>query len=226
MQYEANAGALTFHGELRDGILAGTTVDGQGRPVRWSGRPAPGLARTGPIMEAVPIDLIRSEELADWRLRDPSAANCWNLNAGVLSVTPPCVDLITEETFDDFLLHLEFMYPAGSNSGVYLRGRYEVQIQDDAGRALDPLRMGAIYGFLTPSTDAAGAAGTWQTLDLELRGRVVTVTLNGERIIDRREIAGITGGALDSDEGSPGPIMLQGDHGPVSFRNIVVTPLL
>ena len=140
----------------------------------------------------------------------------------VLSATPPCVDLATDATFGDFRLHAELRFPPGSNSGVYLRGRYEVQIQDDAGKALDSLRMGGIYGFIAPSVDAARAAGEWQTLDVELVGRRVTVVLNGTTIVDDEEIPGITGGALDSDEGAPGPIMLQGDHGAIEFRNLTI----
>ncbi|MDH5344763.1 MAG: DUF1080 domain-containing protein, partial [Gammaproteobacteria bacterium] len=112
----------------------------------------------------------------------------------------------------------------GSNSGIYLRGRYEVQIQDDRGKALDPLRIGGIYGFIAPSANAAKAAGEWQTYDIRLVGRRVTVSLNGEEILRDREIPGITGGALDSDEASPGPLMLQGDHGPIEYRNIIITP--
>ena len=142
----------------------------------------------------------------------------------MLAATPPCVDLVTDATFRDFRLHAELKFPPGSNSGVYLRGRYEVQIQDDAGKALDPLRMGGVYGFIAPSVDAARAAGEWQTLDVELVGRRVTVVLNGTTIIDGQEIPGITGGALDSDEGAPGPIMLQGDHGAIEFRNLTIAP--
>jgi hypothetical protein len=109
---------------------------------------------------------------------------------------------------------------------VYLRGRYEVQIQDDAGKAPDPLRIGGVYGFLAPAIIAARAAGEWQTLDVTLTGRRITVVLNGAMIIDAGEIPGITGGAIDSDEDRPGPIMLQGDHGPIQFRRVRLTPLL
>ena len=142
----------------------------------------------------------------------------------MLRATPPCVDLLSAARYDDFRLRLEFRYPRGSNSGLYLRGRYEVQIQDDRGKAPDPLRSGAIYGFIAPRVNAAGRAGEWQSLAIELLGRRVTVSLNGVAVISHREIPGITGGALDSDEGSPGPLMLQGDHGPIEFRNIVITP--
>jgi hypothetical protein len=142
---------------------------------------------------------------------------------GVLVANPPCVDLISERTFADAKLHAEFMYPKGANSGLYLRGRYEVQINDDAGKVLDPLRMGGVYGFLRPYVDAAGKAEEWQTYDITLRGQRISVTLNGKVIIDSEIIPGITGGALDSNEASPGPLMLQGDHGKISFRKITLT---
>ncbi|HEY9231195.1 MAG TPA: DUF1080 domain-containing protein, partial [Blastocatellia bacterium] len=133
-------------------------------------------------------------------------------------------DIITEQKFTDFKLHLEFNIVAESNSGVYLRGRHEVQIEDSFGKATDSLRMGGVYGFLCPAVNASGRPGEWQTYDITLIGRRVTVILNGKTIIDNAEIPGITGGALDSDEGAPGPLMLQGDHGKVMFRNIVLTP--
>ena len=78
--------------------------------------------------------------------------------------------------------------------------------------------------FLIPSINAARKPGEWQTIDVTLIGRVITVTLNGERIIDRQTIPGITGGALDSEEGKPGPLMVQGDHGVVEFRKLILTP--
>ncbi len=137
----------------------------------------------------------------------------------------PGNDLLTERKFTDFKLHTEFRYPKGSNSGVYLRGRYEVQIEDNFGLEPDSHYIGGVYGFLTPSVNAGKKAGEWQTLDVTLVGRVVTVVLNGERIIDRQTIPGITGGALDSDEDKPGPILLQGDHGRVEFRKVTLTPV-
>ena len=107
---------------------------------------------------------------------------------------------------------------------MYLRGRYELQIVDtpQGSTALDSL--GSVYGHIAPSQWAGKGAGEWQTYDVTLVGRTVTVVLNGKTIICEREIPGVTGGALDSDEGAPGPILLQGDHGPVEYRNIVITP--
>ena len=224
VQYEPGARDLIFAGRLLGDRLEGTTVGDGGNTLRWTAVRAPALGREGDSAPGEPIALFNGESLGGWTPRSAGHSGCWSVDSGVLVATPPCVDLLTGRAFEDFALHAELQYPQGSNSGIYLRGRYEVQIQDDAGKALDPLRMGGIYGFIAPSVDAARAAGEWQTLDVTLRGRRVTVVLNGTTIIDAQEIPGITGGALDSREGSPGPIMLQGDHGPIRFRNLTLTP--
>jgi hypothetical protein len=124
------------------------------------------------------------------------------------------------------MLHVEFKYPEDSNSGIYLRGRYEVQIQDDFGKEPFERNISGVYGFIAPTENAARKAGEWQSMDITLLGRYVTVMLNDQKVIDHQEIPGITGGALDSNEGEPGPIFIQGDHGPISFRSVVVTPTL
>jgi hypothetical protein len=150
--------------------------------------------------------------------------NQWVVSGGVLRSPRSGANLVTERTFGDFQLHVEFRYPKGSNSGVYLRGRHEVQIQDDFGTEPASDRFGGIYGFISPSEMAARPAGEWQSYDVTLVGRMVTVVANGHTIICNQEIPGITGGALDSNEGAPGPLMLQGDHGPIEYRNITITP--
>ena len=150
--------------------------------------------------------------------------NQWVVEDGILRSKKSGSNLVSEQTFNDFKLHVEFRYEKGSNSGVYLRGRYEVQIEDNKG--LNPWRgyFSAIYGFLVPSEIVAKDAGEWQTYDITLIGRMVTVIANGVTVISNQQIPGITGGALDSKEGEPGPILFQGDHGPIDFRNIVITP--
>jgi hypothetical protein len=132
-------------------------------------------------------------------------------------------DLVSDQSFQDMKLHLEFNVEPHSNSGVYLRGRYEIQILDDPEMTGDTHGCGALYSRIAPSKDATKPAGEWQTFDITLVGRDLTVVLNGETIIDGT-VEGITGGALSPFEDEPGPLMLQGDHGKVRFRNIVVTP--
>jgi hypothetical protein len=226
VQYEQQTQDLSFEGTLEGDAIAGSTLDKDGASLTWSGVRAPSLMRRSRPRWQRPVTLFNGRDLSGWRPRDNASAACWTVEEQLLVATPPCVDLITEQTFEDFKLHVEFRYPPGSNSGVYLRGRYEVQIQDDAGKAPDPLRIGGVYGFLAPAIIAARAAGEWQTLDVTLTGRRITVVLNGAMIIDAGEIPGITGGAIDSDEDRPGPIMLQGDHGPIQFRRVRLTPLL
>jgi hypothetical protein len=168
------------------------------------------------------VALFDGRDMAVWRA--DGGNNQWHVTQGVLVNKASGANLITRQTFGDFKLHVEFRYPPGGNSGVYLRGRYEVQIEDTRGREPASEHLGGIYGFIAPSEDAAEPAGTWQSFDITLVGRHVTVVLNGTTIISNQAIPGITGGALDSREGEPGPIMIQGDHGPVEYRNIILTP--
>lgn len=223
-QYEAHD--LHFVGTPAGDTIEGSTFDADGKAVRFTAIRSPMLVREAAATTGDTIDLFDGESLAGWKTRFDRHPGCWQVTDGLLTATPPCVDLITDSAFDDFRLEVEFRYPGGSNSGIYLRGRYEIQVQDDHGKALDPLRMGSVYGFVAPTIDASRAAGEWQTYVISLIGRTVTVELNGATIIDGQRIPGITGGALDSDQGSAGPIMLQGDHGPIEFRRITLTPLL
>ena len=224
VQYEAAKSILRFTGKVVGDTLQGTTVDDNGNSITWTGKRAPAATPIKTVTWGASVQLLAATGLEGWKQRSTAKGTCWAVANGVLTNTPPCADLISEKTFGDFKLHVELMYPAGSNSGVYLRGRYEAQIQDDAGKPVDSHRIGGIYGFLTPYANAAKAAGEWQSYDITLVGRRVTVALNGQTIIDNEIIPGITGGAIDSNEGEPGPLMLQGDHGKISFRNVTVTP--
>jgi hypothetical protein len=224
VQYETNKSDLHFVGKLVGDTLEGTTLGPDGAALKWTGVRAPALGPDKPVTWAESVELFNGRDLSGWKPRSAAKPGCWSVVDATLTLTPPCVDLISERTFGDAKLHVEFMYPAKANSGLYLRGRYEVQIQDDAGKALDALRMGGVYGFIRPYTDAAGRPGDWQTYDITLRGQRVTILLNGKTIADNEVITGITGGALDSAEATPGPLMLQGDHGKVSFKKITLTP--
>ncbi len=143
-------------------------------------------------------------------------------------------DLLTEKKFTDFELHVEFQ--ATSNSGVYLQGRYEIQIDNSYKQKAGKHSCGALYSQIAPSKNMAKPPKEWQTFHVLFKaprgkaGKVtqkarVTLVWNGEKVIDDAEITGPTGGALDGKVLEPGPILLQGDHGRVAFRNIKVRPL-
>lgn len=209
-----------FEFSLKEGRLAGWTTDPEGNKLQWTGVRAPRLNRKTQPEWGKSIRLLQNG-FSDWQVPENSQ---WTIEDGILINKKAGGNLVTKQKFNDFKLHVEFRYPEGSNSGVYLRGRYEVQVMDSYGMEPESHLLGGIYGFIDPSVNAAKKAGQWQTYDITLTGRIVSVVLNGTRVICNREIPGITGGALDSNEGEPGPILLQGDHGRVEYRNIVLTP--
>ena len=222
-QWEQEKGDLSFEGRLQGDQLTGSMTLGDGKRMTWTAKRAPTLRRrTGPAWGA-PVRLFNGTDLSGWHALE-GGNNQWQAANGVLRSPKSGTNLATDRTFSDFKLHIEFRYPAGSNSGVYLRGRYEVQIVDSVDVEPNDLLLGAVYGCLPPNELVARRPGEWQSFDVTLLGRMVTVVANGKTVVCSREIPGITGGALDSDESAPGPLFLQGDHGPVEFRNITVTP--
>jgi len=223
-QWEQPQKDLTFEGKLEGDELKGEVVDENGRRLTWTAKRAPYLKRDHPPKWGEPIELFNGKDLTGWKPRSSQTKNGWIARDGLLTNETPGNDLVTEQKFTDFQVHAEFQYPKGSNSGIYLRGRYEVQIEDNYGDEPESHKIGGVYGFLTPCVNAAKKPGEWQSMDITLVGRVVTVVFNGERVIDRQTIPGITGGALDSDEGARGPLLLQGDHGPIEFRKLTLTP--
>lgn len=220
-QWEPGTRNMDFEGQLNGEKLTGTMTYTDGKSYTWSGVRAPLMKRTAAPVWGEPIKLFNGTDMKGWKAL---GENQWKVENGILRSPKSGANLISEQTFNDFKLHVEFRYEKGSNSGVYLRGRYEVQIEDDKGKEPWKGYLGAIYGFLTPSEMAAKDPGEWQTYDITLVGRMVTVVLNGVTVISNQQIPGITGGAIDSKEGEPGPILFQGDHGPIDFRNIVITP--
>ena len=195
--------------------------------------PRPNLAT---VKFGAPITLFNGRDLSGWRTIGTDRKNGWSVEKGVLANRPaPHVagqprerfaNLRTDQEFEDFNLKLEVNVPEGSNSGVYLRGIYEVQVMDSFGKPLDSHHMGALYSRITPAVAAEKPAGEWQSLDMTLVDRHVTVVLNGKTIIDNQPLEGCTGGAMWSDQFRPGPIFLQGDHGAVSYRNLTLRPVV
>ena len=194
--------------------------------------PAPDLAQ---VKFGKPIQLFAGKGLTGWRLTDPKALSGWSVKDGLLvnevsqeegKPHKNYGNLRTDQVFEDFNLTLETRVAKGGNSGVYLRGIYEVQVTDSYGKPLDPHNMGAIYSRIKPTVSAEKRPGEWQTMDITLVDRHVTVVLNGQRIINNQPVLGCTGGALSSDVTRPGPIYLQGDHTGIEYRNIVLKPVV
>jgi hypothetical protein len=220
-QWESDTADIAFEGTVQGGVMTGSMVAGDGKRYSWTAKRAPALRPIKAPVWGKPITLFNGKDLQGWHAL---GENQWVAENGVLRSPKSGANLVTDERFTDFKLHIEFRYDKGSNSGVYLRGRYEVQIADSKGKEPIVDELGAVYGFLAPSEQVAKEAGQWQSYDITLVGRMVTIVANGVQIICNAAIPGITGGALDSNEGEPGPLLLQGDHGPIEYRNIVLTP--
>jgi len=216
---------LVFEGKLEGERLVGTVAAPDGKTWSWTATRAPSLRRTKASSWAAPIQLFNGKDLTGWKMDKPSPERPWKVVDGTLVSPGHGPEIINDRKFQDFKLHIEFNCPAGANSGVYLRGRYEVQIEDNSLTEPPSHHMGGVYGFIAPSPELPRKPGEWQSYDITLVGRIVTVVQNGQVIINQQEIPGITGGALDSHEELPGPIYLQGsEDGQVAFRNIVITP--
>lgn len=224
-QWEQGNGDLSLEAKIEGDKLTGTLVNPDGTRDAFTATRAAAMRRATAPMWGEPIVLFNGKDLTGWTTQG-GAASKWSAVNGVLTNSANGANLMTTQKFSDFKLHLEFRYPKGGNSGVYLRGRHEVQVEDSPERE-SPLstHIGGVYGFLTPNENASTAPGEWQTYDITLIGRRVTIVLNGKSVITDQVIPGITGGALDSNEGAPGPILLQGDHTAVEYRNIRLTPV-
>jgi len=221
-QWESGTNDLVFEGDVLNDSLSGSYVDADGKTYKWSGVPVPVFTFNGVPVWQKPVELFNGKDLTGWHTSGKE--NQWIVKDGVLQSPHSGANLVTDKTFTDFKLHIEFRYPEGSNSGVYLRGRYEVQIEASHGDEPYEGVFSAVYGFIAPSTINAKKPGEWQAFDIVLIGKMVTVIANGKTVICNREIPGPTGGAINSKEGEPGPLMIQGDHGPIEYRNIIITP--
>jgi hypothetical protein len=216
-------------------VLPNANGDGEERS-EFSGKrlppmpPAPNLSE---VKFGEKVQLFGGDNMDAWKLVEPDAANGWSVKDGLLCNVQAQEEgkphknygnLRTVAEFEDFMLHAETRLPKEGNSGIYLRGIYEVQVEDSYGKPLDPHNMGAIYSRITPTSNAEKPAGEWQTLDIMFVKRHATVVLNGTTIIDNQPVLGPTGGALWPWVDRPGPIYLQGDHTGIEYRNIYLRP--
>ena len=199
-----------------------TTVPVTGvRPPKWDACDANANHTFG-----TPVALFGGKTLDAWDVQHKDRPSGWSVENGVMGNAPKANNLISKERFKDFRLDAEYKLSPKGNSGIYLRGRYELQVLDDAGT--EPERHGhmAIYARKAPDVNASKPAGEWQTAQITLVGNCVTVVLNGQNVHNNARIQAINGGALDIKETEPGPIMIQGDHEQVWFRKVIVTPIV
>ena len=207
--------------------LVGRVVRPEGTMRVFVGKRAPLLLRANPAAWTAPVALFNGTDMTGWVLAPTarSLPNFWVVRDGVLATTAgEGANLMTVERFQDFRLHCEWRLPKGQSAGVFPRGRYWVILNSKPDTLPFKGTTGAVHGFLVPSQDAGRADSSWQTMDITLVGRRITIVVNGRTVIADQIIPGITGSAIDGDEASPGPIMLQGEEfGVVEFRNITIS---
>jgi Domain of Unknown Function (DUF1080) len=217
-EFHEESGKLSGKQKRSDGVTGDITAES-----------APTLNRPMPAHWTKPEPLFNGKDLSGWEpfVQEPGkpVENHYVAKNGELVNEAPGANIRTTRKFSDFKLHVEYNCPQDGNSGVYLRGRYEVQVEyEPAGENDAQHSMGSIYGFLAPAAKVSPRPGQWESYDITLVGRTVTIVRNGVTIISNQKIPGITGGALDSHEGEPGPIYIQGDHtGGMKYRNITIS---
>ena len=216
-----------FRATLEGGKLVGSTTSADRtinfvgvRPPKWPPSNANGTHKYGQ-----PVELFDGKSFAAFDTQPSNYPITWTVEDGILTNAPPTRNLVSKQKFKDFRLQAEYKLTEKSNSGIYLRGRYELQVLDDYGRPPEEHGHMAIYAWTPPLVNASKPAGEWQSVDIVIVGNRVTVTLNGQKVHDNAEIQAITGGALDADELAPGPILIQGDHTKIWFRKLTVTPI-
>ena len=218
LDYTARVSGNRIEGDMHNGK---TTLE-------FSGVRAPEIDEhdDGTWKEAKPVALFNGKDLSGWHGMVPGLALGWIVENGALSNQPAANNLVSDQKFWNFKIHVEFKVSHETNSGVGLRGRYEVQILDDFGQPADIHGNGSLYSRILPTMNASKPPGEWQSYDIRLVGRDVTVVLNGQKVIDLKHIDGLTAIAQSPDEGDPGPIILQGDHRHVEIRRVLLTPLI
>jgi len=228
IQPDSNA-KFVYHARLRGGKLEGTMErEGQkGEPVKWTGVRAPAIdeADDGTWKPGKPVELFNGKDLAGWHALMPEQEMKWSVSDAVLRNAPPTTDIVSDQKFWNFTAHIEFRIREHSNSGIGLRGRYEIQILDDYGRPANSHGAGALYSRVVPAVNASKPVGEWEVYDIRLVGRTLTVVFNGQKVLDKVHVDGLTAIANNADEGVPGPFIVQGDHSYVEIRKFTVTPL-
>lgn len=213
--------------EDKDKLLGHVTINGE--DIAWLGVPAPkwGDHSTNKKFKwGTPVALFDGKSMANWEGQHKDKELGWTIVDGAMTNQPHANNLVSRHRFQDFKIVCEYKVEKGSNSGIYLRGRYELQVLDDYGKPTESHGHMALYSRVAPKVNASKPVGEWQTMEAIIVGNRLSVTLNGQKVQDNIVIDGITGGALDSNEADPGPIMIQGDHEKITYRKVIVTPIL
>jgi hypothetical protein len=216
-----------FRARLEGGTLMGSVAEGS-RTVTWVGvRPPawPAANANGSHTYGAPVRLFNGTSLDAWGVQIAGKPIGWSVVDGTMTNSPSANNLVSKARFKDFKIHAEYKLDQDSNSGIYLRGRYELQVLEDFGKPPDAHSHMSIYAWVAPLVNASRPIGEWQVAEAVIVGNKVSVVLNGRTVQDDATIQAITGGALDADETAPGPIMIQGDHSKVSYRTVTVTPI-
>jgi hypothetical protein len=224
----ANSPKPVHRAKVEEGRLLGMLTQGEQeiawigvRPPTWGNYNANAKHKFG-----TPVLLFDGKTMEHWDVQHKDRPSGWDVVDGVMTNEARANNLVSKHRFENFKIHCEYKLEEKSNSGIYLRGRYELQVLDDAGKEPESHGHMALYSRVKPLVNASLPAGQWQVMEATIVGNRLTVSLNGKKVHDNIVIEGITGGALDSNEGEPGPILLQGDHGKVWFRKVVVTPII
>jgi hypothetical protein len=213
--------------------IAGVEKRGDAAGPSIAGARAPELKKPMPKAWSEPVALFNGKDLTGWEPMGNAQNNKWVARDGELvNDNPPpaegqprgpgAANIKTTGKYQDFKLHIEVNCPEHGNSGIYLRGRYEIQVGTEGGTQ-PTHEMGAVYSHYAAAGNIGNKLGEWTSFDITFVGRHLTVMRDGVKIHDNVEIPGPTGGALDSNESDPGPFFLQGDHvGVIRYRNIRV----
>jgi len=219
-----------YEARLVDGRLEGKSGYAQ-KPWTFTGERAPAINEhdDGTWVKGTPVTIFNGKDLSNWYGITSGSTTGWSVEDGTMTTQGKGENIATKEKFWNFELHAEFkVQEKNSNSGIGLRGRYEIQVANAWGLGDPGLHgLGALYHRVPPRVNASKPPGEWQTYVIRIVGRDVTTVLNGQTLYEKAEAAGMTGDlSFDPHEGQPGPIEVQGDHATVWFRNLVVTPLV
>lgn len=224
-----NAPKPVHRAHVEEGRLLGLMTVGE-QEVAWIGERPPmwksEYNTNGRFRFGTPVVLFDGVTMEHWQPHHPDRELGWMAADGLMTNQPKANNLVSRHRFQDFKIRCEYKVEDKSNSGIYLRGRYELQVLGDYGKPPESHGHMALYSRVAPSVNASLPPGQWQVMEAIIVGNRLSVTLNGKKIHDNIVIEGITGGALDAREDQPGPIMIQGDHEKVWFRRVVVTPIL